>query len=391
MTAPPGVDLVELAWATAVRPLARPLQVGPLVVTSREYCCVRATTASGAHGECFVLTRGLDVGGAIERLVAPRVLGAADRPAALAGLRVALRNVGWDGPISRAAGAVALAALDAEARAQGRPVWSLLGADVPPAHDAVVVLGYTPVGADPGETELADAVRAAEAGVRCVKLMGGFGGPERDLARVARLEQAVGDSCRVGLDVNGGWSRADAQEALPRLARDTIAFVEEPWPFELGLEGFDGLPAERPPLAVGEICSSVVELQAMAATGEVALLRADATLLGGAEPWLRAVELRRGARRRRLPALLGGGAPAPDGGLHAPRPGRDRRAGRRRVRAGRARGGPRGAVGRRDRRAAGRRVRVRAGLGRDRGRGGSAAGRARVSDMRRCIACRRWS
>ena len=289
MTAPPGVDLVELAWATAVRPLARPLQVGPLVVTSREYCCVRATTASGAHGECFVLTRGLDVGGAIERLVAPRVLGAADRPAALAGLRVALRNVGWDGPISRAAGAVALAALDAEARAQGRPVWSLLGADVPPAHDAVVVLGYTPVGADPGETELADAVRAAEAGVRCVKLMGGFGGPERDLARVARLEQAVGDSCRVGLDVNGGWSRADAQEALPRLARDTVAFVEEPWPFELGLEGFDGLPAERPPLAVGEICSSVVELQAMAATGEVALLRADATLLGGAEPWLRAV------------------------------------------------------------------------------------------------------
>ena len=119
--------------------------------------------------------------------------------------------------------------------------------------------------------------------------MGGFGGPERDLQRVARLEQALGDACRVGLDVNGGWSRADAQEALPRLARDTIAFVEEPWPFELGLEGFEGLPVERPPLAVGEICSSVVELQAMAATGEVALLRADATLLGGADPWLHAV------------------------------------------------------------------------------------------------------
>jgi L-alanine-DL-glutamate epimerase-like enolase superfamily enzyme len=118
---------------------------------------------------------------------------------------------------------------------------------------------------------------------------------------VARLEAALGDGCLVGLDVNGGWSRAEAQAALPRLARPAVAFVEEPWPFELGLAGFDGLPAERPPLAVGEICASVIELEAMAATGEVALVRADATLLGGAEPWLTAVRIIEASGARAFP------------------------------------------------------------------------------------------
>jgi L-alanine-DL-glutamate epimerase-like enolase superfamily enzyme len=214
---------------------------------------------------------------------------------------VALRNIGWDGAISRAAGAVALAALDAAARERREPVWRLLGAAEPPAPEAVAVLGYTPVGADAGDAELAEALAAAEAGVRCVKLMGGFGGPEADIARVTRLQAALGDGCLVGLDVNGGWSRDEAQAALPRLARPGVAFVEEPWPFELGLAGFEGLPADRPALAVGEICASVIELQAMAATGEVALVRADATLLGGAEPWLAAVRGAEAAGARAFP------------------------------------------------------------------------------------------
>jgi L-alanine-DL-glutamate epimerase-like enolase superfamily enzyme len=50
-----------------------------------------------------------------------------------------------------------------------------------------------------------------------------------------------------------------------------------------------GLPAARPALAMGEICASVIELEAMAATGEVAFVRADAALLGGAAPWPTAV------------------------------------------------------------------------------------------------------
>ena len=55
-----------------------------------------------------------------------------------------LRNIGWDGAISRAAAAVSLAVLDARARAARVPVSRLLGAPATPEPRAVVVIGYRP-------------------------------------------------------------------------------------------------------------------------------------------------------------------------------------------------------------------------------------------------------
>jgi L-alanine-DL-glutamate epimerase-like enolase superfamily enzyme len=99
------------------------------------------------------------------------------------------------------------------------------------------------------------------------------------------VRDAVGESVALALDVNGAWPVADAHAALPRLAAAGVVLVEEPWGYEHGLRGFDGLPAERPELAFGEISASVVELEALAASGCVEHLRADATLTGGAEAW----------------------------------------------------------------------------------------------------------
>jgi L-alanine-DL-glutamate epimerase-like enolase superfamily enzyme len=269
-----SAPLAELEWATAALPLARPLRAGPLVIESREYCCVRATLASGATGESFVLTRGLDVGGAIEQLFAER----ATSGAPLDGLRSAVRNVGWDGAISRAASAIRLAALDGAAREQDVPVWRLLGATEPPSARAVVAIGY-------GGDDVRSAEDAVLAGATCVKLMGGRGTPDDDLARLAAIRSVVGDAVALALDVNGGWPLAVARAALPRLAAAGVALVEEPWPYEHGLAGFDDLPAERPELAFGEVSASVIELEALARTGCVEHLRADATLLGGAAAW----------------------------------------------------------------------------------------------------------
>jgi L-alanine-DL-glutamate epimerase-like enolase superfamily enzyme len=273
--------LTELEWATAVVPLRRPLQAGALVITSREYCCVRATLASGVAGESFVLTRGLEVGGALERLFAvPATSGAP-----LDGLRSAVRNIGWDGAISRAASALRLAALDAEAREQRAPVWRLLGATEPPAARAAVAIGYATPGEPGGDADVRGAARAVDAGATCVKLMGGQGSPADDLARLAAIRHAVGDRVALALDVNGAWPRDVAYDALPRLAAAGVALVEEPWPYEHGLGGFDDLPDDRPELAFGEISASVVELEALAGTGCVEHIRADATLTGGAESW----------------------------------------------------------------------------------------------------------
>lgn len=275
----PGDDVVrELTWCQVSVPLDRPLQSGSLVIDARAYCCVRATLGDGAVGEAFVLTRGLDIASAIGTLVAPRVLGhpydGVERR-----LRVGLRNVGWDGPISRAVSAVSLACFDARARGAGVPAWRLLADERPAAPEGIAVIGYTPVGEAPDE--VGEAERAAAAGARCVKLMGGFGPPETDLARIAAVRKALGDDCRVALDVNGAWPVDRALDLLPELAGQ-LAFVEEPWSYELGLTAFDRLgDATRPELAFGEVSASTIELEALAATGRVDHLRPDATLVGG--------------------------------------------------------------------------------------------------------------
>lgn len=289
-----GARLAELTWLTATIRLSRPLRAGGLVIDARQYCCVRAVLAGGAVGEAFVLTRGLDVGAAVRDLIAPRLLGKAvgvdagpeDR------LRVGLRNVGWDGAISRAAAAVSLAALDARARALDVPVWKLFGAaaihEVTPPR-TVAAIGYAPVDGDPRDAELAEAEAAAAAGVTVVKLMGGFEPPEVDLERLRRIRYVLGQDRGIALDVNGNWSRQQALETLPKLAELGVAFAEEPWPIELGLDGEWPAADARssPPLAFGEVSASAVELESIAATGRVRHVRPDVTVLGGPRRFLK--------------------------------------------------------------------------------------------------------
>jgi L-alanine-DL-glutamate epimerase-like enolase superfamily enzyme len=116
--------------------------------------------------------------------------------------------------------------------------------------------------------------------------MGGFAEPDYDLRRIARVRNTVGDGVAIGLDVNGAWSLAESRAVLPRLLEIGTAFVEEPWAYELGMQGFDELPAEHPALALGEISASVIELQSLARTEYVQYIRADVTLLGGEQQWL---------------------------------------------------------------------------------------------------------
>ncbi len=275
--------IAEIEHATATIPLGRALRAGALRIESREYLCVRVTLDSGAKGECFVLTRGLDVGGALTELFAETAIGGG--PERLEAMRSAVRNIGWDGPISRAASALRLAALDAWARERGEPVWRTLGGQRAPSSKAVVVIGYTADDEEPGEGDTGAAAAAVEAGARCLKLMAGPGGPDVELGRLRTLRDAVGEEIELGLDVNGAWSVAEAHETLPRLAEVDTFVVEEPWAYEHGLSGFESLPSERPPLAFGEVSASILELEAIAHSGFVDYIRGDATLIGGAEAY----------------------------------------------------------------------------------------------------------
>ena len=53
--------------------------------------------------------------------------------------------------------------------------------------------------------------------------------PGVDIDRVRAVRQAVGDTVRIGVDANGGWSAADAVRTIRRLEDECdIAFAEQP-------------------------------------------------------------------------------------------------------------------------------------------------------------------
>lgn len=91
----------------------------------------------------------------------------------------------------------------------------------------------------------------------------------------------------VGIDLNGAWSVDTAIEAMPRLVDAGVAFVEEPLPYELGLAGLLRLTQTvgRPPVAVGEVSASCIELEMLTQLAGIDYVRADATLLGGPTPF----------------------------------------------------------------------------------------------------------
>jgi L-alanine-DL-glutamate epimerase-like enolase superfamily enzyme len=80
-----------------------------------------------------------------------------------------------------------------------------------------------------GDGEVLDTVyRAARAaGFGAFKVKVGLG-VDGDLARVARARELVGPGTFLGVDANGGWSRAEAARAVAGLAPYDVAFVEQP-------------------------------------------------------------------------------------------------------------------------------------------------------------------
>jgi L-alanine-DL-glutamate epimerase-like enolase superfamily enzyme len=118
--------------------------------------------------------------------------------------------------------AVEMALWDLLGKSLGVPVYRLLGG---PAR-AGVRTKFSVAAAEPGHSAQI-ASWACEQGFTAMKVKVGTGLPG-DVARVAAVREAIGDSVRLGVDANGGWTRAEAAAALAPLAEAAVAFVEQP-------------------------------------------------------------------------------------------------------------------------------------------------------------------
>lgn len=122
--------------------------------------------------------------------------------------------------LPQAVAAIDLALWDLEGRRAGEPVWSLLGARDPQE----VTVNHSI--AAPDRARAADeALRAADAGFRTLKLKVGLGD---DAGRLAAVRAAAGPEVAIRLDANGAWTVDQAEAALRALEPAGIELCEEP-------------------------------------------------------------------------------------------------------------------------------------------------------------------
>jgi len=177
---------------------------------------------------------------------------------------------------------------DIRGKAEGKPVWQLLGG---------TSAGRAQVYASTGEVH-EPAQRAEEVlglrrqGFRTVKLRVHSFDFSEDVAQIEAVRRAAGDTVELGVDANQGWRVAliddaplwtlrRATEFASACAKHEIAWLEEP----LDMYAWDDLAElrrrSRVPIAGGELNGGWHEFRVMLQKGSLDIYQPDATFGGG--------------------------------------------------------------------------------------------------------------
>ena len=243
--------------------------------TTLDSMLVRVTLANGlvGWGEAYggEITA---VSSLLQNRIAPLACGedAAD-PTLTARLERTLHNLGRSGSVLHALSGLDIALWDLRGKLERRPLFDLLGGAVRsrvPAYASL--LQYYGSGA-----RVAQHVRRAiDAGYGAVKLH------ERSADAVAAARDALGAGIPLMVDMNCGWTQAEAADAIRPLMQFDLTWVEEPlWPPEdteamVALKRATGLP-----MALGENAASVHELESLVSTGAADYVQPSVIKSGG--------------------------------------------------------------------------------------------------------------
>jgi L-alanine-DL-glutamate epimerase-like enolase superfamily enzyme len=223
-------------------------------MTSRPAVFVRVVASDGAWGWGESFANFPQVGAEhrarlARSIFAPLLRDAPCDPAAVTVLleqrtrRLAIQ-CGEPGPFAQVSAAIDQALWDMAARRAGVPLWRLLGGTS--GHVSVYASGLGPDGV------VAIALRKRAEGYRAFKLKVGFG-PERDVANLRALREALGDDARIMTDANQAWDEAEAVARISELAPFTPHWIEEPMAADEPIASWRRLAkASVIPLAAGE-------------------------------------------------------------------------------------------------------------------------------------------
>jgi L-alanine-DL-glutamate epimerase-like enolase superfamily enzyme len=276
-----GGSIAAVEAFTATFPLARPVQIGGMLIAGREFVFVTVTTVDGHQGSAFALSRGLPVGQVVRGNLAPLLVGA-DGDAIEACVDRCMRATpapAWPGIWMRAMSLVEIALWDARGKRLGSPVWRLLGGhdrDVP----VQLVADYLTEGGD----ARAVGERVGELSHEGYAIIKIARTPSPDLTRelLRSSHHSLAEGTRLVVDAAWCWRTVDeARLELEAWDCEGLAWLEDP--FEPGaavacarLRRETGLR-----LGVGDEVTDMHVLLRLLAVDAVDVLRADATSLGG--------------------------------------------------------------------------------------------------------------
>lgn len=257
-------------------PLREATPPSPWTAGTGKQILVRVATDEGltGWGECFAYGAPLAVAEVVEDALAPLVVG--QDPTRIEALVDAMHRVlmiwGRRGLAMFAVSGVEVALWDLAGKAQGVPVYRLLGGLCQSRLRAYAsLLRYA------GTADVGLACRAAvSAGYTAIKLH------QTDVESVAVAREIVGDEVELMLDTNCPWTVEEAIRIGRQLEPLRLRWLEEPvWP----PEDYAGLARVRAsvriPIACGENDATVFAFREILAAGAADILQPSVIKVGG--------------------------------------------------------------------------------------------------------------
>jgi L-alanine-DL-glutamate epimerase-like enolase superfamily enzyme len=287
----PAIRSVEILQVDLQPPVVRTDAIQSFV--TQETPIVRITCDDGAEGIGYTYTIGTGGSSVVALLadhLAPKLVGRdADCIEAIwKDLFFHTHATAVGAITSLALAAIDTALWDLRCKRIGLPLWKSAGGAQPKVPVYTTEGGWLHL---PTDELVAQTVEAKAQGFRGAKLKVGKPHVSEDVARLAAVREAVGDTFEIMVDANQCFSVSEAIRRARAFEPFGLAWLEEPLPAE-DLGGHVELAAHTAiPIAIGESLYHPAHFREYLERGACSIVQADVARVGGITPWLKVAHL----------------------------------------------------------------------------------------------------
>lgn len=295
-----GIKIKRVEIANCSLPLEKPINLGSVRITTRDYVCLRIVTNAGIEGFAIGYRSGSQSFESLQAL-APRLVGQDALMRQAFNLESETSQVPARAAYVRALGLIDVALWDITAKVSGLPLYILLGG-LRTEVRAMPVVGFSY--ADRPISEIEDEInRHCENGETLIKIMIKGTDALANSRYLRTLASRFEGRASLAVETHWSWRTiSDALDTCRRIDDCDLAFIEDPFlPQQWRLVG-ELRSKLRTPVAVGE---DVLDLYSFAdLVQNVDILRVDATGSGGITTAMNALSLAAAHGRKAIPHVF---------------------------------------------------------------------------------------